>query len=138
GFHDDLGDLTHQPHLVRGLGFAQDPAFYQTTAIGFGSRSFGLQALPISWWRGAESMYDQPVRMHYEKLDKDAHYHHPVLDLATRQRSEVRLVANGNLAIHPYVRARPQVVEFDIPAQATQEGTLDLAWYGQPGLGGNG
>jgi hypothetical protein len=44
------------------------------------------------------------------------------------------------LEVHPLV-TKPwpfKPVEFPIPAAATAKGELDLAWYGEPGLGGNG
>ena len=38
GFYDDLGNLTMQPHLVRGLGYEKDPAFLESSLVGFGPR----------------------------------------------------------------------------------------------------
>jgi hypothetical protein len=49
-------------------------------------------------------------------------------------------VAGDGIEIHPLMR-KPQPVEpieFDIPRAATAKGELDLAWYREPGLGGNG
>jgi hypothetical protein len=46
----------------------------------------------------------------------------------------------GALEIHPLM-LKPQPVrpiEFDIPRTATAQGTLDLSWYREAGLGGNG
>src|SRR2546430_12447756 len=36
GFYDDLGNLLHQPHLVRGAGFENDPAFFRSALVDFG------------------------------------------------------------------------------------------------------
>ncbi|HQR33139.1 MAG TPA: glycoside hydrolase family 20 zincin-like fold domain-containing protein, partial [Blastocatellia bacterium] len=33
GFYDDLGNLTRQPHLVRGPGFANDPYFLESSVV---------------------------------------------------------------------------------------------------------
>ena len=46
----------------------------------------------------------------------------------------------GTLEVHPLMR-KPQPVrpvEFEIPRAATAQGSLDLSWYGEAGLGGNG
>jgi hypothetical protein len=49
-------------------------------------------------------------------------------------------VANDTVEIHPLltkpVPCRP--VEFEVPQEATRGGELTLAWYREPGLGGNG
>jgi hypothetical protein len=49
-------------------------------------------------------------------------------------------VAGGGLEIHPLM-AKPapvKPIEFDIPRQATEKGVLDLSWFRESGLGGNG
>jgi hypothetical protein len=52
----------------------------------------------------------------------------------------MRLVANDKYEIHPLLKRPwpPQPQEFDIPAEATSGGKLDLAWTREQGLGGNG
>jgi hypothetical protein len=55
-------------------------------------------------------------------------------------RTKIRLVAGGSIEIHPLI-AKPSPIapiEFDIPQAATATGILDLSWYRDPGLGGNG
>ena len=63
GFYDDLGNLTRQPHLVRGPGFEQDPAYYESSLVGFAIRGLGGAMLqyPRSWWDHAEALYDAPL-----------------------------------------------------------------------------
>ena len=55
-------------------------------------------------------------------------------------KKKIRLVANDRIEIHPLmvkpVPFRP--IEFAIPKEATAERQLNLSWYGEPGLGGNG
>ncbi len=49
-------------------------------------------------------------------------------------------MANNTVEIHPLI-AKPAPVapiEFDIPQSATEKGTLDLSWYREPAMGGNG
>jgi hypothetical protein len=127
GFYDDLGDLTRQPHLVRGsVSLEYQPKWRQ------------------SWWTYAESLYDEPLRMRYTGLDPAGQYRVRVVYAGDSPGRKIRLVAgdaaSDGIEIHPLMR-KPQPVEpveFDIPRAATAKGELDLAWYREPGLGGNG
>jgi hypothetical protein len=136
GFYDDLGNPAQQPHLVRGAGYQKDPAFLESSLVGFAGRA----ALPRSWWTHAESLNDAPLQMHYTDLDPSAQYKIRVVYAGDSPRGKIRLEANGGIEIHPLItKAAPvKPVEFDIPKQATEKGELTLSWYREPGLGGNG
>jgi hypothetical protein len=139
GFYDDLGNLSRQPHLVRGPGFEQDPMFRRSALVGFALQPENL-ANPISWWRHAESLYDAPLRIDYSNLDPAARYRLRVVYAGDSPRPKIRLVAGESLEIHPFLE-RPvpfRPLEFDIPPEATAGGELRLSWYREPGLGGNG
>jgi hypothetical protein len=134
GFYDSLGDLTGQPHLVHGPGFARDPSFLRSSLVGFNRAG----PWPMAWWRNAQSLNDAPLQMHYDDLDKSAHYSLRVVYSGDAARS-IRLEADG-IEVHPLM-AKPFPVRpasFDIPPQATADGSLTLTWTGEPGRGGNG
>ena len=122
GFYDDLGDPTRQPHLVLGsVSLEYHPHW------------------PKSWSTYAESLYDEPLQMRYTGLDRAAQYRIRVVYAGDSPGRKIRLVA-GTIEIHPLM-LKPQPVrpiEFDIPRAATAQGALDLAWYREAGLGGNG
>ena len=123
GFYDDLGDAGHQPHLVKG-----------STGVEYHAQ------WPKSWWTYAESFYDEPIRMRYSGLDRAAQYRIRVVYAGDSPGRKIRLVAGDGLEVHPLL-LKPQPVapmEFDIPRAATATGVLDLAWYREAGLGGNG
>jgi len=126
GFYDDLGDTANQPHLVRD----------ENTQVGFGPSGTRRR----SWWDNAESRYDTPVRMRYDGLDRAARYKIRVVYAGENPRRRIRLEAGGRWQVHGLMEKptplRP--LEFDIPHEATERGELDLAWYGEPGFGGNG
>jgi hypothetical protein len=139
GFYDDLGNLAMQPHLVRGPGFEKDPAYFQSSLVGFAIRNLGGAMLnyPRSWWDHAEALYDAPLEMEYPDLDRTAQYRVRVVYAGDSTRPKIRLEANGGIEIHPLV-SRPvsfKVLEFDIPREATKEGHLHLRWFREPGLG---
>jgi hypothetical protein len=139
GFYDDLGNLARQPHLVRGPGFAEDPAYFQSSLVGFAIRDLGAAMLnyPRAWWDHAEALYDAPLEMVYRDLDRTARYKIRVVYAGDSVRPKIRLTANDKVEIHPLL-ARPvpfRPLEFDIPPEATAGGTLDLKWYREPGLG---
>jgi len=136
GFYDDLGNLAQQAHLVRGLGYQKDPAFLESSLVGFSSRA----AWPSSWWTHAESLVDAPLRMHYQDLDPSAQYKIRVVYAGDSARVKIRLMANDSVEIHPLLEKPAPVkpLEFDIPQQATSKGELNLSWYREAGLGGNG
>ena len=136
GFYDDLGNLKAQPHLVHGAAYNQDPAFRESPLVGFGGPSSGR----ISWWTHAESLYDAPLKMHYEGLDPNAEYKVRVVYGGDSPRVKIRLDAGNGIVVHPLIAKPAPVapVEFQVPREAYQKGTLDLTWHREEGLGGSG
>ena len=139
GFYDDLGNLSRQPHLVRGPGFEKDPAYFQSSLVGFAIRSMGgtLLNYPRSWWNDAEALYDAPLEMAYSGLDPTAQYKIRVVYAGDSTRPKIRLTAADGIEIHPLI-SRPvpfKPLEFDIPKEATASGELHLKWYREAGLG---
>ena len=129
GFYDDLGNPTRQPHLVKGSGFERDPQFFDSSLTFFADNVKG----PRSWRDQAIAFYDAPLRMRYTNLDRSARY-----KVRAVYGGEVRLLADDKTEIHPLIDKRYQLVEFDIPAEATTDGELTLTWYRAPGGGGPG
>jgi hypothetical protein len=78
--------------------------------------------------------------MRYSGLDPSAQYRIRIVYAGDSLGRRIRLAAGGGIEIHPLmVKPQPvRPVEFDIPRAATAQGELDLAWYGEAGLGGNG
>jgi len=136
GFYDDLGDTMAEPHLVRGSDYASDPAFLESPHTAFG----GVSNYRKSFWTHAASLNDAPLHLRYTDLDRGAQYKIRVVYGGDSPRQKLRLVANGSIEIHPYM-AKPvpyHPIEFDIPAEATRGGELNLSWTREPGQGDNG
>lgn len=134
GCYDALGDPRHRPHLVAGPGLERDPML-RLTRTGFQPRP----DWPMSWRRFAESLYDAPLKMHYEELDPEATYHIRIVYTGDRFDTRIRLTAEG-AEVHPWIKKPEpiQPVEFEVPRAATVDGILDLTWTQEPGRGGNG
>jgi len=147
GFYDDVGNVSSQPHLVRGAGFEADPGCFQSARVDFEEdlvvdepdENPGV-ARRIAWMDHAEALYEAPLRMAYSDLDPRARYTVRVLYAGDSPKRKLRLVANDTVEIHPFM-AKPmpfKLLEFPIPPEATRQGKLTLSWFGEPGLGGNG
>jgi hypothetical protein len=138
GFYDDLGDPANRPHLESGVGFEKDPAFFHTARTGFGSRR--NTPWRVNWYRHAEALYGNSIRMRYAGLDAAARYKVRFTQAGDSTPRATRLVAGGKYEIHPMRKKDLEVkpVEFEIPAEATAGGTLTLEWLANPEESGNG
>lgn len=135
GFYDDPGDPSRQPHVVRGMGAEEDPQFWHSSLAGF--RYDPRQ--PRSWWHHAEALYESPLEMRYADLDPAATYKVRVVYAGDAASRKIRMLADG-AEVHPLIEKPKPVrpLEFDIPPSATSDGKLNLQWYREPGIGGNG
>lgn len=136
GFYDDLGKMASQTHLIRGPGFDEDPAFLVSAKTGFA----GFGPMRTSWKDHGEAMLERPLRMRWEGLDLAARYVLRVTYGGDGAEKPVRCEAVPGIEVHPYLEKKKPVgpVEFDLPPEATASGTLELAWHGPKGRGGNG
>jgi hypothetical protein len=130
GFYDSLGDPSNRPHLVRGPGFADDPAFFVSALTHFEERPQNRR----SWTTQALALYDAPLHLRYTGLDPQARYKVRVV----YGSGPIRLVANDKQEVHSLLNKSYQPVEFDLAPESTANGVLDLRWYGREGRGGAG
>ncbi|MDR3706983.1 MAG: hypothetical protein P4L33_01685 [Capsulimonadaceae bacterium] len=155
GFYDDLGNPFAQPHLVlQGPGFDEDPGAYRSVRYGYTCFSGGFVGrttrdaidpdgaasfltTPAAWWTWAETRYETPLTMYYDRVDPTANYLLRVVIAVERTGRPFRLIANDEIEIHPWISRPRQIqrLEFEIPKAAVASGTLTLRWYLQPGGG---
>ena len=148
GYYDDLGNPSRQPHLVPGESYANDPMFLRSPMTGFSIRGMGnvtfqdqsYMHYPMSWVTVAEGLYDSPVKLHYEGLDPKARYKVRVVYAGDSVRPKLRMMANERFEVHGWLdRPVPfKPLEFDIPAEATSGGILNLSVVREPATGGAG
>jgi hypothetical protein len=138
GFYDDLGDPQRQPHLLGGVGWANDPGFFATPQVGFNDRLAGTTPLPQASWTSAESLYDATLRMRYTGLDRTARYRLRVVYGKYKNSAKIRLLADEAHEVHGWLQKEFEPLEFDVPLEATSDGELTLTWQPEPGRGENG
>jgi hypothetical protein len=136
GFYDDLGDPEQQPHLVRGAGAGDDPAFLQSSLVSFIRDP--RPEWPLSWWHWAESLYDQSLQLRYTGLDPAARYNVRVVYGREGRAARIRLLASDSTEIHPFLTKPFERLEYELPPATTRSGNLTLNWTQEPGAGGNG
>jgi hypothetical protein len=140
GFYDNLGDLSRQPHLVRGLGATRDPEFRHSALVGHGYPEWSRVPVPMAWKCWAESLFDAPLQMQYHGLDPNTMYKVRMVYSGDASRVKIRLECDGRYPIHPLIKKPwpPKPLEFDVPPEATATGNLTLAWHQETGMGHNG
>jgi hypothetical protein len=110
-----------------------------SSLVGFGIRQDFL-GYPVSWWTHAESLNDAPLVMRYPELDPEARYELRVVYAGDTPGPRIRLETGEGIEVHPLIE-RPvpfRPLTFPVPPRATAAGSLELCWYREPGLGGNG
>lgn len=126
GFYDDLGQPSDQPRLLVGKGFHDDPTLYATIRNNpdHSALSDPFAVLPLSWKTMAVTLYDHPIQMRYEALDPHGEYTIRVV----YADGPVKLTADESIEVHSFIDSRYEILEFDIPKNATMDGTLLLTW----------
>ncbi len=136
GFYDNLGSLVQRPHLVCQPPAQSDPEYRQAPLLGTDADASAKTA----WRAYTETRYDSPLRLHYDGLDPQARYKVRVVYSGDNFAAKMRLVADDQFEVHPYLAKQHPVrpVEFDVPPDATHDGSLTLAWTQSPDYRGNG
>lgn len=137
--YDDLGNPQQEPNLVRGAGFDSDPELYRTAIDGIADRTT-LDGWRLSWLDYAETLYEVPLELRYTGLNPQAHYTLRVTYAGEDYTLPLTLTANDTYTVHAARQrhSNPETVDFDLPAEVTKSGMLDLKWQRPDGLGGSG
>jgi hypothetical protein len=128
GFYDDLGNAERQPHLIAPVGWEEDPDCLRHPYEDFSLREHAEQGR-LSWRSQATTLYEMPLLLRYTELDPSAQYRLRVV-YTGRFGTTMTLTANGRLSIHGPLRQPdlPEVLEFELPPEATADGVLELEW----------
>jgi hypothetical protein len=139
GYYIDLSNAYDCPFIVPGLSYEDDPGYYFSPMRRF---PYWKNPLPIRRsWRGySGALNDQPFRLSFPSLDPSAAYKVRLVYSDTESEIKIRLMANETIEVHPFIGKKipPLPQEFDIPPEATRQGSLTLSLYREPGHGGLG
>jgi len=126
--YDDLGNPSKQPHLVRRLGWEEDPGRLRSAGQEFDFAR--MKGGRLSWRRQAQALFGSPLEMSYEDLDPRARYKLRVTYGGYRHRATVRLEAHDGSEIHGPLELpqKSKQFEFGVPRSATEDGKLRLKW----------
>lgn len=141
GFYDHFGDPESWYRVVPGLTWEEDPGSLQSPRIGFGvglvgeewvdeiqATGFKGQVTPRAWMKQAKTLYDEPLRIHYENLDPDATYRIRI-SYTGRFRSRMRMTTDDGQTIHDFIQTGEQpTFEFNVPKAATADGKVIFEW----------
>jgi len=136
--YDDLGDPTNEPHLVQGKGWQTDPELYHTAINGIADETLE-KGWRFSWLDYAETLYEQPLRLHYTSLKTGIGYTVRITYAGEEYKLPMELKAN-QVVLHPF-RTRtsnPEQIEFSIDSMLIKNGELTLEWNRPYGAGGGG
>ena len=141
GFYDHFGDPESWNRVVPNLPWEEDPGSLQSPRIGFGvglvgeewvdeiqATGFKGQVTPRAWMKQAKTLYDQPLRIRYGNLDRDATYRIRI-SYTGRFRSRMRMTTDDGQTIHDFIQTGEQpTFEFNIPKAATIDGKVTFEW----------
>lgn len=141
GFYDHFGDPESWYRVVPNLPWEEDPGSLQSPRIGFGvglvgeewvdeiqATGFKGQVTPRAWMKQAKTLYDQPLRIHYDNLDPDATYRIRI-SYTGRFRSRMRMTTDNGQTIHDFIQTGEQpTFEFNVPKAATTDGKVTFEW----------
>ena len=129
-----------ETHLVHQLTYAQDPGFVESTQSEFmwhngdtndPKRGAGLR----SWQDQGQTLYGQPLEMHYSNLAPDAVYTLRATYLG-RFSPIMTLIADGNtIGTSGTPGSFPYQITYAIPPSVTSDGVLHLEWERVSGRG---
>lgn len=141
GFYDHFGDPESWHRVVPTLPWKEDPGSLQSPRIGFGvglvgeewvdeiqATGFKGQVTPRVWMKQAKTLYDQPLKIHYDELDPKADYRIRIA-YTGRFRSRMKMTTDDGQVIHDFIKTgETPIYEFDLPKAAIADGQVTFIW----------
>lgn len=141
GFYDHFGDPESWDRVVQGKPWEKDPGSLASPRVSFGvglvgeewvdeikATGFKGQVTPRVWMKQVKTLYDQPLKIHYDELDPTANYLVRI-SYTGRFRSMMKMTTDDGQTIHDYIQTGEQpIYEFKIPHQVTADGKVTFIW----------
>src|SRR5690606_27069098 len=107
GLYDYFGDRANWNRVVPGIGLEKDPGSLQSPRESFNIRVLGASERnnnPRAWLKQVAVLYDLPLKIQYDDLDKNASYKMRIT-YTGRFKSHIRLGTDNGYLIHDYLLA---------------------------------
>ena len=141
GFYDHFGDPESWYRVVPNLSWEKDPGSLLSPRTGFGvglvgeewvdeikATGFKGQITPKVWMKQAKTLYDQPLKIHYDDLDPNATYKIRI-SYTGRFRSRMKMATENGQLIHDFLQTGEKpTFEFDLPKAAITSGKVTFVW----------
>ncbi len=141
GFYDHFGAPESWHRVSPGLGWDKDPGSLQSARVSFGvglvgeewvdeikATGFKGQVTPKVWMKQAKTLYDEPLKIHYDELDPNADYRIRI-SYTGRFRSRMKMTTEDGTVIHDFIKTGEQpLYEFDLPKEAIKNGKVTFVW----------
>lgn len=141
GFYDHFGAPESWYRVVPGVGWDKDPGSLQSARTGFGvglvgeewvdeikATGFKGQVTPRVWMKQAKTLYDEPLKIHYDELDPEASYRIRI-SYTGRFRSKMKMTTDDGTVIHDFIKTGEKpIYEFDLPKAAIKDGKVTFVW----------
>ncbi len=141
GFYDHFGAPESWYRVVPGIGWDRDPGSLQSPRTGFGvglvgeewvdeikATGFKGQVTPRVWMKQAKTLYDEPLKIHYDDLDPETSYRIRI-SYTGRFRSRMKMTTDDGTVIHDFIKTGEKpIFEFDLPKATIKEGKVTFVW----------
>ena len=141
GFYDHFGAQESWYRVVPGKTWEKDPGSLQSPRTGFGvglvgeewvdeikATGFKGQVTPRVWMKQAKTLYDEPLKIHYDNLDPEASYRIRI-SYTGRFRSRMKMTTDDGAVIHDFIQTGEKpLYEFDLPKACIKDGKVTFAW----------
>ncbi|MEO6686395.1 MAG: hypothetical protein ABIN24_10525, partial [Dyadobacter sp.] len=141
GFYDHFGDSESWHRVVQNLSWKEDPGSLLSPRTSFGvglvgeewvdeiqATGFKGQVTPRVWMKQAKTLYDHPLKIHYDELDSKANYRIRIA-YTGRFRSRMKMTTDDGQVVHDFLQTgETPIFEFDVPKAATADGEVTFIW----------
>lgn len=141
GFYDHVASLESRNRIVSGVSWREDPGSLSSPRTGFGlslpdnswftdipEAANKVPLVPRTWYNQIEALYDNPLKIRYENLEKGAKYKIRVA-YTGRFKSNIRLTTDDGTLVHDYLKVGTEpLYEFEVAPAATFDGVVEFVW----------
>lgn len=128
-YYEDMGSPESLTRVAGIDDWSTDPGTLRAPRVYFGS---GSAKIPIAQRRQLTTLYNFPLTMQYNNLDKNAGYKLRVIYEGLFS-SNVKLEVDGALMHNYFIPNKGVQYEFIIPAELTSDGIVNITWQALEG-----